>query len=126
MQRRVIAIVDDDPGIREAMQSLISAFGLDTVVHASGQAFLDTAAASEAACLIVDMHLGDMTGVDVVRRLAAAGLKFPTIFITGSPDETLRDQAAELGCVAYLHKPFVAKQMIDAIAQVIGRDFLSV
>jgi FixJ family two-component response regulator len=125
MQRIVIAVVDDDPGMRDALETLISAHGLDTELYSSGAAFLHAATTSKAACLIVDVQLGDTTGIELRRQLAAMGCKRPTIFITGSHDETLRHQAAELGCVAYLHKPFPGEHLIEAIASVIGRDFLS-
>ena len=125
MQQYVVAVVDDDPGMRESLEMLIVAFGLYTEVYASGEAFLNRAAASEAACLLVDIGLEDMTGIELGRRLAKGGFAFPIIFMTGSDDARLRSEAEDFGFIAYLRKPFPAAQLMEAIAKVIGREFLT-
>jgi FixJ family two-component response regulator len=117
----LIAVVDDDPALREALQRLLDVSGYAVELYASGEEFLGAAAASEAACLVIDIQLGDITGVELARQLAAGGFKFPLVFITGATDATFHRQAVDLGCVAYLHKPFRPVRLIDAIAAAVGR-----
>jgi FixJ family two-component response regulator len=119
-QYKVVAIVDDDPGMRKAMAILLSAFGYRTEQFSSGKAFLDAATKSEATCLVVDIQLGDISGLEMGRQLVAAGCKFPIIFMTACGDETIHSQAMEFGCVAYLLKPFSAKLLVEAIVKAIG------
>jgi FixJ family two-component response regulator len=125
MQQYVVAVIEDDPAMRDSLETLVTAFGLYAEVYASGQGFLKAAAESEAACLIVDIGLGDMTGMELVRRLKRIGLGFPIIFVTGSDDDALRREAEELGFAAYLHKPFPAAKLMEAINQVVGGSLLS-
>src|SRR5258707_4853953 len=117
MRRNVVAIVDDDPGVRKAMVNLLSTSGYCTELFASGGAFLEAATTSEAACLVVDIQLGDISGMELGRQLAATGFKFPIIFMTALDDETIRSQTTALGCVAYLRKPFPADLLLEAIAK---------
>jgi FixJ family two-component response regulator len=120
MRRIVVAVVDDNLAMRKAMARLLSALGYCTELFASGEAFLDAATRSEANCLIVDIQLGDISGVELGRQLAATGLTFPIIFMTASDDATIRDGATQLGYVAYLRKPFPANELIDAIVKAVG------
>jgi FixJ family two-component response regulator len=119
-QRIIVAVVDDDFALRKATATLLSALGYCTELFASGEAFLDAAMRSEASCLIVDIQLGDISGVELGHQLAATGFKFPIIFMTASDDDTIRRRAMQLGCVAYLRKPFPADELIDAIVKAIG------
>src|SRR6185295_186839 len=100
MQPNVIAVVDDDPGIRVALQNLLSAFGYRTELYASAEEFIDVAITSEASCLILDVQLGKMSGLELARYLANFALAFPVIFMSGSDNENFRRQALSLGCVA--------------------------
>jgi FixJ family two-component response regulator len=119
-QRDIIAVIDDDLGMRDALESMLAGFGYCTELYASAEEFIRAAITTEASCLVVDVQLGDISGVELSRHLASIGLNFPVIFITGSLDETLRRQAIDLGGIAYLHKPFPADQLIDAITKAIG------
>jgi FixJ family two-component response regulator len=119
-QHATVAIIDDDPGMRSATASLLSAFGYGTETFDSGEEFLNAAATSAATCLVVDIQLANISGLDLVRQLAAAGFKLPVIFMTGCADETIHSQAMQLGCIAYLRKPFAANLLIDGITRAIG------
>jgi FixJ family two-component response regulator len=116
----IVAIIDDDPGMRKAVTRVLSAFGYVTYVFHSAEAFLSVAATSKAKCLVIDIQLGDVSGLELARELADAGFKFPIIFMTAVDDETIRRQAEQLGCVAYLRKPFGADLLIEAIVRAIG------
>ena len=120
--KKIVAIVDDDAGVQTAMKQLLSAFGYTAYSYSSGEAFLRTAAASKANCVVIDIQLGDVSGVELARELITAGLKFPLIFMTASRDETTERQAWELDCVAYLRKPFSADQLLEAIVKATGRN----
>jgi FixJ family two-component response regulator len=116
----IVAIIDDDPGVRKAMTTLLSAFGYLTYTFDSAEAFFDVAAASKAKCLVIDIQLGDVSGIELARQLADAGMKFPIIFMTGAGDEAIWSQAEDVGCIAYLRKPFSADLLIEAIVRAIG------
>jgi FixJ family two-component response regulator len=120
ISQKVVAIIDDDRSIRDAVARLVAALGYRTEVYSSGEEFINAAIKSEAGCLIIDIQLGDLTGVELARHLSAMGLTFPVIFMTGSHNEIVRKQASEFGCVAYLLKPFPADQLIKAITEAIG------
>ena len=115
-RRHVIAVLDDDPVVRQAVGGLLSASGYGTELYASADHFL-SAGKTEATCLVVDIELGDISGIELGRHLAATGHKFPIIFMTASEDETLREQAIDLGCVAYLYKSRLREQLIEAVAK---------
>jgi len=114
-QGPAIAIVDDDLELRGCLVSLLAGLGYRTEEYGSAEEFIGAAALSEASCLLVDIQLGDISGVELGCHLSATGFTFPIIFMTGSRDETYRRQAFDLGCVAYLEKPFSVKQLTDAI-----------
>jgi FixJ family two-component response regulator len=119
-QCKVVAVVDNDPGMRKAMAILLSALGYCTELFSSGKAFLDAATASEAICLVVDIQLGDISGLEMARQLVASGFAFPIIFMTACDDEMIHGQAMKFGYVAYLRKPFSADFLVEAIVKAIG------
>jgi FixJ family two-component response regulator len=121
IRKDIVAIIDDDPGVRMATAMLLSAFGYDTCTFDSADAFLSVAATSEAKCLVVDIHLGDISGVELARELVDAGFRYPVIFMTAVDDAAIRSQAEQLGCVAFLRKPFSADLLIEAIVRAIPR-----
>jgi FixJ family two-component response regulator len=119
-RRKVVVIIDDDAGVCSSMKSLLSSFGYVVCASCSAEAFLETAPASKADCLIVDVQLGGITGVELVRELRAQGFNFPIIFMTGSDNATFRNDARQLGCVAYLQKPCASHMLIEAIVKATG------
>jgi len=102
------------------MAALLSAFGYVPYTFNSAEAFLSVAATSKAKCLVVDVQLGDISGVELARQLADAGFRFPVIFMSALDDELILRQAEQLGCVAYLRKPFGADMLIEAIVRSIA------
>ena len=116
MQQYIIALVDDDLTVRKVLARLLSVLGYRSVVFASAAEFLSAAATSEAVCLLIDIHLGETSGFDLARQLSAAGFRFPVIFMSSSDDDTIRERCMDLGCVAYLQKPFPEGRLLDAIA----------
>jgi FixJ family two-component response regulator len=119
-----IAVIDDDPEILEALDIVLSSCGYRPELFASAEEFLNVAATSNAACLVTDIQLGGISGVELGRQLSAKGFTFPITLITGSPDELHRQQAIDLDCVAFLPKPFPSDRLIEAITSAIGSQHL--
>jgi len=118
-EQKVIAVVDDDLGALESLGVMLSSCGYHSELFASAEEFVSAAPTLEAACLIVDIQLGDVSGVELVRALCAEGFNSPVIFITGSRDELHWGQAMELG-YAFLLKPFPAERLIDIVRKAIS------
>jgi len=110
-----ISIVDDDPSVRRALGRLVEVAGFDVQTYASGAQALDGGLSSDVACLVVDVYLGDMTGFELSRRLAARGLSAPTIFITAHDDAVTHEEARRAGAAAYFTKPVDGELLVDAI-----------
>jgi FixJ family two-component response regulator len=117
----VIAIVDDDSGVLKALGRLLSDCGYSIEPYASAEAFLAVASASRAKCIVVDIGLSGMSGLEMVSKLSTDGFRFPVIFISAFIDDNYRKQALELGCIAYLHKPFAPELLIAAVEKAIGK-----
>jgi FixJ family two-component response regulator len=112
----VIAVLDDDPVVRQAVGRLLTASGCGVELYGSAEEFLSVAR-SQATCLVIDVQLGDISGIELGRHLAANGFKFPIIFMTASDDDTLRDQALDFGCAAFLYKSRLREQLVEAVAK---------
>jgi len=113
--RKLVVVVDDDKTMLKSLARLLSASGFDTEVFCSAEAFLARTDAREAACLVLDIHLGGMSGIELRRRVAASGSAVPVVFMTAFDDESTHEEAVKAGCVACLHKPFPARMLIGAI-----------
>src|SRR5580698_4972974 len=118
---RTIAVIDDNPSMLQGLNRLLSAHGFRVQTFASAELFLDGVEKSEADCLILDVHLGGMSGIDLQRQLLSTGRDMPVIVMTAIDDETTREAAFDAGCVAYLRKPFLSKLLIDAINSAVVR-----
>ena len=113
----MIAVVDDDASMLRGIGRLLDACGLAAKVFPSGEAFLHLDGLADVDCLLIDIHLGGMSGIELRRQLTVAGCKLPVIFMTAFDDEATRMQAQSAGCIAYLRKPFVANLLLGAIEQ---------
>ena|GEM_PF-510619 len=118
-QQKTIAVVDDDPEMRCAMRNLLSALGYIGKTYDTAKTFLNCASTCEASCLVLDVQLGDISGIELAHRLAADGFRFPIIFMTGLDDEIIRKQAAAAGGIAFLRKPFSAETLAGAITKAV-------
>ena len=107
-----IAIVDDDEALCEAMKSFVLSLGHSVSTFGSAEEFLQSEKISDASCLITDLHMPGLSGLDLQDRLIAQGHRFSIIFITGYPDENARVRAMEAGAIAFLSKPFNADRLI--------------
>jgi FixJ family two-component response regulator len=114
-KRNVVAIIDDNLAILGALSRLLSALGYDTELYASAKEFVDAAMMTEATCFIVDIQLGDSSGIEIAQHLVNAGFTIPIIFMSADDDESVRRRTMEVGCVAFLVKPFSADVLIEAL-----------
>jgi FixJ family two-component response regulator len=103
---KIVAIVDDDESVRNALQGLMKAVGLRAQAYASAEEFLGSGAQRSTACLIADIRMPGMSGLELQARLNAERCRIPTIFITAHGDTTMRMQALRAGAVEFLAKPF--------------------
>lgn len=113
----VVAVVENDFGILKALQRLLSAYGHEAEMYASAELFLERDQTSKVDCLILDMNLDGMSGLDLQKKLVLQGVAPPIIFITGRGDEITMKQAMEMGCLAFLHKPFESSTLQAAIVK---------
>ncbi len=118
----IVFVVDDDASIREALSSLIESTGLGVKTFASAQDFLQHKRPQTPACLVLDVRLPGLSGLELQRKLAPANKRIPIIFITGHGDIPMSVQAMKAGAVEYLPKPVSDDQLLDAIQQAIARD----
>ncbi len=113
--RKLVYVVDDDASFLRAIQRLLNEHGYEVRVFHSVEDFNDRATLDDAFCLVLDIHLGDRSGIDLSRQLSQRGISLPVIFMTANDSESTRKVTRELGCVAYLQKPFPGKSLIDAV-----------
>ena len=101
----MIAIVDDDEAVREAMKTLVRSLGYGASTFGSAEEFLKSEQVSDTSCLITDLQMPGLSGLDLQDRLIARGHRIPIIFITAYPDENVRTRAMKAGAVGFLSKP---------------------
>ena len=118
----IVFIIDDDPGIRQAVQDLVESVGLRAESFATGQEFLSRQRTSSPCCLVLDVRLPQMSGLDFQRQLAEIGLQIPIVFITAHGDIPMSVRALKSGAVEFLTKPFRDQDLLDAIQQALQRD----
>ena len=111
----VIAIVDDDDALRSSLDDLIRSIGFQTQGFPSAEAFLSSNQARDAACLILDVRMPGMSGLDLQRQIVAANWQIPIIFVTSHADDDARVRALDAGAVAFLYKPFHEEELLNAI-----------
>jgi FixJ family two-component response regulator len=119
-QPRVVIVVDDDPGFLSSVARLLSVHGFEARTFSSAEALLDSDGMMTAAPMLLDIHLGGISGIELRRRLAAAGSTSPVIFMTAVDDDATREAAMKGGCVAYLKKPFAPHLLLDALGKAVA------
>jgi FixJ family two-component response regulator len=118
----VVFIIDDDDSVREALQRLFRSVHLHAEVFGSATQFLDTELPDVPSCLVLDIRLPGVSGLDFQKQLAGAGIELPIIFMTGYGDIPMTARAMKAGAVDFLTKPFREQDMLDAVAEAIEKD----
>ena len=114
-----VAIVDDEEPIRKALRRLLRASGIEAESYASGQEFLDAAAAQRPDCLVLDLHMPGMSGLQLLRTLQSGKQRVPTVMITAHDEPETREQCMAAGACAYLRKPLEDRLLLNAISAAI-------
>jgi FixJ family two-component response regulator len=118
----MIFVVDDDASMRDALQRLLRSVGLPVTTFASAREFLQHRGADAPGCLVLDVRLPGLSGLDLQRELAAAQIDLPIIFMTGYGDIPMTVRAMKAGAVEFLTKPFRDQDLLDAVQQALERD----
>lgn len=111
----VISIVDDDESVREATRGLVRSLGYRACTFSSAEEFLSSDSVQNTACLITDVQMPGLSGVELQRRLTADGLRIPIIFITAFPEAKLQARVLKAGAIGYLSKPFDENSLIGCL-----------
>jgi len=117
-----VFIIDDDRGMRQAIEDLVESVGLRAETFASGEEFLSRRHTSGPSCLVLDVRLPQMSGLDFQRRLIETGMQIPIIFVTAHGDIPMSVRALKSGAVDFLTKPFRDQDLLDAIQQALQHD----
>jgi two-component system, LuxR family, response regulator FixJ len=112
---RLVAVVDDDEAVRESLQFLLETAGLTVTTYHSAAQFLTDAKPGELTCLVLDQHMPELTGLQLVARLRSNGVNLPIALITGSPSPDLLRRASQLGVARVLEKPLDDSELLDFI-----------
>jgi len=119
---QVVFVIDDDASMRTAISRLLRAVGIGVQTFSSGQEFLSSDLADVPGCLVLDVRLPGLSGLDLQKEMLKRGIHYPVIFITGHGDIPMSVQAMKAGAVEFLTKPFRDQELLDAITQSLARD----
>ena len=118
----IVFIVDDDPSVRRSTERLIRSSGLNVQTFTSAREFLNDPRYEGPACLVLDVHMPGLSGIDLQRELTQAGIQIPIIFITGQGDIPMTVCAMKAGAMEFLTKPFRSRSLLDAVQAALERD----
>jgi FixJ family two-component response regulator len=121
-QPLIVVVVDDDESVRESLPDLLKEFGFTVLTFSSAEEFLASGSVSRTRCLVLDVSMPGMTGLDLQKELRGRGDKIPIIFITGKRDEDIRKRVLEQGAVDILFKPFSDTALRQALNKAIGNN----
>lgn len=116
----LISVIDDDESMREALQSLLRSVGLRTAIFASANEFLDVDVSSETDCLILDVRMPEMNGLELQQKLVAENKRVPIVFISAHSEADEKEQAIAAGAIDFLYKPFNEDALLDAVSTAIS------
>ena len=117
-----ISVIDDDASVRVGTDNLLSSHGYNVRTFASAEDFLQSAQADGSSCVVADVQMPGMSGLDLLEHLRTLGNHVPFIFITAFPDESVRDRALKVGAVCFLAKPFAGPVLIGCIEAALNRN----
>jgi FixJ family two-component response regulator len=118
----VISVIDDDASVRTATDNLLSSHGYLVHTFASAEAFLQSARLSDTSCVVADVQMPLMSGLDLLTQMRTRGYTVPFIFITAFPEESVRARALKAGAICFLAKPFAAPALINCVEAAVNRN----
>src|SRR5438132_4738522 len=117
---RVVGVVDDDASLRRSLRNLLTSVGFRVETFQSAETVLETVHRENTGCLVLDLRMAGMNGLDLLRHLSAMGSRIPVIILTAHGDEEARRRSLEAGAVAFLGKPFRGDALLDAVKTAMG------
>ena len=117
----IVHVVDDDEAVRDSMRALLESYGIEVCAYASAREFLAESAAHPRGCVLLDLHMPGMTGLELLETLQAQGLRVPVIAITGRSDSVLKERAARAGAVTLLDKPVSDEMLMNSLARALAQ-----
>jgi FixJ family two-component response regulator len=120
-ERPLVAIVDDDESIRNATRDLLRAAGFSTATFEDAESFLGSASRASASCVVADIRMPGMTGLELYQTLVASGDGIPTVIITAHPEDVTRSRAREAGITCYLSKPFAPDELVECVREALAK-----
>jgi FixJ family two-component response regulator len=117
----VISVIDDDASVRAATDNLLSSHGYIVHTFASAEEFLQSAGLNESSCVVTDVQMSAMSGLDLLTHLRAQGYAAPFIFITAFPEENIRVRALKAGAICFLAKPFAGPALVSCVETALNR-----
>jgi FixJ family two-component response regulator len=117
-----VAVVDDDAAVRKALARLLCACAFDIKTYGSAREFIKAGLEDLPACLVLDLHMPDISGLDLQRQLRSAGINIPTVIVTAHNDPGLRERCQSVGASAFLLKPLNQETLVSAINAAIGNN----
>ena len=120
-ERPLVAIVDDDESIRNATRDLLRAAGFSTATFEDAESFLGSTSRASAACVVADIRMSGMTGLELYQALVASGEAIPTVIITAHPEDVTRSRAREAGITCYLSKPFAPDELLECVHEALAK-----
>ena len=120
-ERPLVAIVDDDESIRNATRDLLRAAGFSTATFEDAESFLASASRASAACVVADIRMPGMTGLELYKALVASGDGIPTVIITAHPEDVAQSRAREAGITCYLSKPFAPDELVECVREALAK-----
>ena len=119
---RLVSIVDDDESLRRSVRNLLTSVGFRVETFVSAEAFLESIHRENTGCLVADLRMPGMTGLDLLTHLATAGSRIPAVILTAHDDNEARRRTLEAGAIAFLGKPFRADALLDAVRSALDQD----
>ncbi|MGZ8269510.1 MAG: response regulator transcription factor [Burkholderiales bacterium] len=119
-ERLLVAIVDDDESIRNATRDLLRAAGFSTATFEDAESFFGWASRASTACVVADIRMPGMSGVELYRALVASGERIPTVIITAHPEDVAQSRAREAGITCYLSKPFEPDDLLECVRKALA------
>jgi FixJ family two-component response regulator len=120
-ERPLVAIVDDDMSIRNATRDLLRAAGFSAATFEDAESFFGSANRANAACLVTDMRMPGMSGLELYQALVASGADIPTVIITAHPEDLTQSRAREAGITCYLSKPFAPDDLVECVREALAK-----
>ena len=120
-ERPLVAIVDDDESIRNATRDLLRAAGFSTATFEDAESFLGSASRASASCVVADIRMPGMNGLELYQTLVASGDGIPTVIITAHPEDATRARAREAGITCYLSKPFAPDELVECVREALAK-----